>query len=188
MYHWIQVTETEAHELEDKKLIPRDSGYKYNHPESGERMWEYHVDTCNLFQERMNDETQFGGRRSVRYPDSKMLVVWGHEECIVKQYTLSKKAWIGSNGETAIVPKDEGWGIMISAFQCREFGFGLELTAEELEHVNSYRKDKLYKDEMAAKANRGDPKKRAPNCCSSTILNMGQMVKVIVCMSIWCCW
>jgi hypothetical protein len=67
MYRWIQVTETEVHELEDKNLIPRDSGYKYNHPESGERMREYHVDTCNLFQERMNDETQFGGRRSVRY-------------------------------------------------------------------------------------------------------------------------
>ncbi len=45
MYRWIQVTETEAHELEDKKLIPCDSGYKYNHPESGERMREYHVDT-----------------------------------------------------------------------------------------------------------------------------------------------
>jgi hypothetical protein len=39
---------------------------------------------------------------------------------------------------------------MISAFQCREFGFGLELTAEELERVNYYRKDKFYKDEMAA--------------------------------------
>jgi uncharacterized protein (DUF608 family) len=73
----------------------------------------------------VNDETQFGGRRSVRYPDGKMLVVWGHDECIVKQYTLSKKSWIGTNGETAIVPIDEGCGIMISAFQCRKFGFGL---------------------------------------------------------------
>jgi hypothetical protein len=160
MYHWIQVTEMEAPELEDKKLIPRNSGYKYNHPESRERMLEYHFDTCNLFQERMNDKTQLGGRRSVRYPDGKMLVVWGYDVCIVKQYTLSKKLWIGTNGKTAIVAKDEGCGIMISAFQCREFGFGLELTAEELEHVHSYRKDKLYKDEMAAKAKRGCPKKR----------------------------
>jgi hypothetical protein len=53
-------------------------------------MREYHVDTCNLFQERMHDKTQFGGRRSVRYPDGKMLVVWGHDECNIKQYTLSK--------------------------------------------------------------------------------------------------
>jgi hypothetical protein len=61
----------EAHELEDKNLILRDSSYKCNHPESGERMRVYHVDTCNLFQEKMNDETQFGGRKSVRYPDGK---------------------------------------------------------------------------------------------------------------------
>ena len=122
-----------------KKLIPKDSGYKYTN-EDGVNMIEYHVDCCHLFQDRMNKETLFGGRLSMRKDTQKKApIMFGHDECIVKQYTMSTKSWIGPNGETVPVPKDDGQGIMISAFQSREFGFGFDLTPYLLQEVNFYK-------------------------------------------------
>jgi hypothetical protein len=71
-----------------------------------------------------------------------------------------QKNWMGPNGETAIVPKDEGAGIMISAFQSREFGFGLNMREKELPLVNEYCKDKKYQDKEVLKAKQGDAKKK----------------------------
>jgi hypothetical protein len=157
----IQIPLDEALELEEAGRIPKHAGYHYNHPETGEAMVEYHVDTCNLFQERMNKETTYGGNRSVRYDEEgRMLIIWGHDEAIIKQFTLTTKGWVGPNGETAIVPKDDGAGIMLSAFQFREFGFGLQMSEQDLALVNEYRKDKNYIDQDAAKEKRGDAKKK----------------------------
>jgi hypothetical protein len=52
-------------------------------------------------------------------------------------------------------------GLMISAMQCREFGFGLEMSNEQLEKVNQFRQGKKYADEEAAKARRGSEYKTA---------------------------
>jgi hypothetical protein len=49
MFRWIQVTQEKAQELEEKGIIQRRTGYRYNQPEMGRRMVEYHVDTCDLF-------------------------------------------------------------------------------------------------------------------------------------------
>jgi hypothetical protein len=49
----------EAHDLELAGIIVKGSGYNYNQPETVLPMVEYHVDTCELFQERMNAETTF---------------------------------------------------------------------------------------------------------------------------------
>ena len=62
-----------------------------------------------------------------------------------------KKSWFGPDGELALVPKDEGQGIMISALQSREFGFGICLTEEEQKKINDKREGEKYKDEDAAK-------------------------------------
>ncbi len=106
-------------------------------------MVEYHVDCCHLFQDRMNKETKFGGELSMqKNPQEKALIMFGHDEFIFKQYTMSTKSWIGPNGETEPVPKDDGQGIMISAFQSREFGFGLDLTPDLLQEVNFTRQGK----------------------------------------------
>ena len=78
------------------------------------------------------------------------LVMFGHDECIFKQYLLTKKAWMLPSGETQLVPKEEGQGVMISAFQSREFGFGMPLMEEQIRMVNEFRKGKKYKDEEAA--------------------------------------
>jgi hypothetical protein len=34
---------------------------------------------------------------------------------------------------------------MISALQCREFGFGLKMSAEEIAAVNFYREQRIYR-------------------------------------------
>jgi len=52
MFHWIQVTLAESHDIEEKGLVPKDSGYKYRDAASVE-MVECHVDFCYLFQDRM---------------------------------------------------------------------------------------------------------------------------------------
>jgi hypothetical protein len=65
-FRWIQISQEEAHDLEQAGIIVKGSGYNYNQPETGLPMVEYHVDTCELFQERMNAETTFGRKRSVR--------------------------------------------------------------------------------------------------------------------------
>ena len=61
MFRWIQVTQEEAQELEEKGIIQQGTGYRYNQPETGHGMVECHVDTCDLFQQRMNEETKFHG-------------------------------------------------------------------------------------------------------------------------------
>ncbi len=68
--------------------------------------------------------------------------MFGHDEAIFKQYLLTKKAWSGPNGETVLVPKDDGQGVMINAFQARELGFCMELTKDQLDKVNFTRRGK----------------------------------------------
>jgi hypothetical protein len=160
----IQISQEEAHDLEQAGIIVKGSGYNYNKPETGLPMVEYHVETYELFQERMNAETTFGGKRSVRYKDGRMLIIWGHDEAIFKQYLLTKKGWVGPNSEIGLKPTDEGMGLMISAMQCCEFGFGLEMSREQLEKVNQFRQGKKYADEEAAKARQGSEYKTALTC------------------------
>ena len=44
---------------------------------------------------------------------------------------------------------------MVSAFQSRECGFGLNLTSDQLEQINFERRGKKYFDEVAAKEMKG---------------------------------
>ncbi len=55
--------------------------------------------------------------------------------CFFKQFMMVNKQWYGPNRETYVVPKDDGQGVMISAFQSQEFGFGLEVTNEDPKYV-----------------------------------------------------
>jgi hypothetical protein len=53
------------------------------------------------------------------------------------QFIFTRKACKGPKGECAIIPKEEGYGLMISAFQSQEFGFGMKLTADDLHVINN---------------------------------------------------
>jgi hypothetical protein len=68
-------------------------------------------------------------------PEVKALICFGPNECIFKQFVLTSNAWKSPNGEIAPVPKDDGAGTMISAFQSRELGFGMHLFVEQLKEA-----------------------------------------------------
>ena len=111
------MTITESQAIKEKGLVAKNSGYKYT-DKNGIDMVEYHVDSSYLFQDQMNKETEFGGKLSVRLEQHEHpLIIFGHDECIFKQFHVTKKAWMGPNGETVLIPKDDGQGVMISGFQ-----------------------------------------------------------------------
>jgi hypothetical protein len=64
------------------------------------------------------------------------------------------KRLTGPNGETLPDTKGDGQGVMLSAFQSREFSYGLDLCKEELDEVNLSRRGERYKDVDAAKNKR----------------------------------
>jgi hypothetical protein len=122
-------------------------------------MVEYHVDFNATFQDRMSN-TQFGGNLSVRKPaNEKPLFSFGQDESIFKQFSFSPKGWTAPDGTKPILPKDDGYGIMISAMASREFGFGMNLTDAQLGIVNERRLRQKYSDEVAATSIYGNANK-----------------------------
>jgi hypothetical protein len=117
------------------------SGYYYYNVDN-KPMVEFHVDDCSEFLTTLSN-IPFCGMLSVRKaPEVKTLACFRHDECIFKQFVLTSKAWKGPNGEIAPVPKDDVAGIVIRAFQSREFGFEMHLCDEQLKEVNKYREGK----------------------------------------------
>jgi hypothetical protein len=49
---------------------------------------------------------------------------------------------VGPSGERSILPKNDGIGVMISAFQSREFGWGEDITEEQMVRINEMRRGK----------------------------------------------
>jgi hypothetical protein len=142
-------------ELEETKQIKIGNGHHYVDSETLLQMVELHVDSDPSFHATMS-ETIFGGNLSVRMPpNTKPLICFGQDECIFKQFLFTAKAWTAPDGQKPVIPKDEGLGVMISAFVSREFGFGMTLTDEDLEKVNEYREGKEYSDVSAALDKRG---------------------------------
>jgi hypothetical protein len=80
----------------------------------------------------------------------KPLICYGQDEAIMKQYCFTSKSWTAPTGQKAIIPKDDGTGVMISAF-----GFSLRLSQQQLQKVNAVRHATKYSDEEAAKEIRG---------------------------------
>ena len=158
-HRWIQITKSEMLSLSKEYPVLLKVGYEHTDKESNEEMVEYHVDTIPLFQERM-ENVKFGGNLSVRIePGVRPLIIIGQDEAIFKQYLFRMKRW--QIGKTrAAMPKDDGAGVMISGFQSREFGFGLEMSVDDLRRVNEAREGQNYTDELAAKAiNKGSAAK-----------------------------
>ena len=145
MHRWVQVKEEIAKQLEQEGEIVTGSGYYYNCPLTFKKMVEFQVDASEKLLKYVAGD--LGGNLSVRFPQGeKPLICFGHDESIYKQFLLTKKSWIGPDGETNIVPKDDGLGVMISALQSREFGFGLLVTDEQLKEINEKQKHEKYKD------------------------------------------
>ena len=64
---------------------------------------------------------------------------------------MNNKHWILPDGTAALLPKSAGQGVMYSSFASRDFGYGLDLTEEELKEINKAREFQHYIDEESAK-------------------------------------
>jgi hypothetical protein len=138
MFCWIQIPLEEVERLQELDKVAKGSGFKYTDERTGKEMVEYHVYTCKEFMEKMNEKSEFSGNLSVRLDSEKLpLIVFGQDECIVKQYCFTQKGWKSRNGKQALISKDDGLGVMISAFVSHGFGLGMEITMEQLEQVNA---------------------------------------------------
>ena len=77
-------------------------------------------------------------------PEEKPIIMIGQDKSIFKQFLITAKQWNLPDGSCAINPKEDGQGIMISTFVSRDFGYGFDLTPEQLAQVNEFRKGKKY--------------------------------------------
>ena len=50
-------------------------------------------------------------------------MIIGQDEVIMKQFIFSLLAWTLPDGSRPLIPKDEGMGLIISAFTSRELGY-----------------------------------------------------------------
>ena len=51
------------------------------------------------------ESRKFGGCLSMRKPsNSNPLIIFGQDECTFKHYIFYKKSWMGSEGQTALIP------------------------------------------------------------------------------------
>jgi hypothetical protein len=111
------------------------------------------VDESPVFQDECNS-LPYGGHLSVhKGVGEKPMIMLGQDECIFKQFNLTNKSWSDPEGTRALLPKDDGQGVMISAFVSREFGFGMKLTSSQLDEINRERskeENKYYSDKDAA--------------------------------------
>ena len=160
-YRWIQLTEQQVDELAAKEqTFKKEDAFKIKNSD-GTFSYEYHVDYSELFVDMVR-HLPFGGHLSHRRPpNSKPLIIFGQDESIFRQFAMTKSCWYGPDGTTALVPKDDGQGVMISALISREFGYGLPLTKAELQRVNNYRKNRCYCNQESAKNKRGKIEKDA---------------------------
>ncbi|KAG7347878.1 hypothetical protein IV203_016583 [Nitzschia inconspicua] len=140
---WIQITKEKVSELPSLSM---DFGHEYM--EGDIKMVEFHEDYID---KAGMDLTQFEKKQSVRAPpNSPPLEFIGQDECVFFQNLVCSKNWVGSNGERPLLPKSEGDGVMLSAFQSRLNGFGREMSTDELQKVNEERLNKTYWDGEAA--------------------------------------
>jgi DNA-binding transcriptional regulator YhcF (GntR family) len=160
MFRWVQLSLEKVKAMEENEEIDEGLGHRYKDSENKD-MVEFHVDQHHSFQDGVST-TLYGGNLSVRRPaNEKPLICFGQDECIFKQFTFTPKAWTAPDGQKSMIPKDEGLGVMISAFCSREFGFGLDISLEDLAKVNKKREGTKYSDEDAAKKIRGNSSNKA---------------------------
>ena len=107
-------------------------------------MLEFHVDDHECLQEYTTHLwPEFGGTLSVRRPENSCpLIIFGQDESVFSQFSFKGMQWVGPSGERSILPKNEGIGVMVSAFQSREFGWEVGITEEQMVRINKMRTGK----------------------------------------------
>jgi len=83
------------------------------------------------------------------------------DKCVFSQFLLSSKMCVEANKELPLLPKLEGEGQMISAFQSRYFGFGLQISEDQLSIINERCCQQNYINTVAATEVFGSIKKKS---------------------------
>jgi hypothetical protein len=101
-------------------------------------MVEFHVESSESLDE-WRATTSFGGHLSVRrLPCQPALFYIGQDEAVYSSESAASRHWV-VDGKSFLTPKS-GISLMVSGFTCGALGFGLTLTAEQLEAVNVHRR------------------------------------------------
>ena len=159
-HRWLSISKEESDKLIEEGEINESIGYEHIKIQIDGSILtfvEYHVDDHPQFIEQCAN-LKFGGNLSVRFPiGKKPLFIFGQDECIFKQYSFTKKAWVLPDGTRPLIPKDEGMGLMLSSFQSREFGYGLHLTDDDFRKINEEMRgeSKFYSDLSASQIKNG---------------------------------
>jgi hypothetical protein len=157
---WVQTSLARYDNMVTEGELVRGHGFKYE--KEGNTYIELHRDDHTLFQADWN-HLSFGDNLSMhKGVQEKTLIMLDQDKCIFKQYNLSLKSWSDPNRTRALLPKDKGQGVMISAFVSREFGFGMTPTPDQLNLINSAQsngKSQSYSDECATISKNGTKKK-----------------------------
>ena len=147
---WVHLSVEEA----KQRNLDLTFGYTYHDIIGNEDRLEYHIDYWNKHLMIDGQEQKvIPPTTSIRISSqTRPLMIIGQDESVFAQYLLESKTWVGPKGQRPMFPKGEGDGYMLSAFVAREFGFGREMTAAELEKVNKERQgaNKTYINTTAA--------------------------------------
>ena len=154
---WVHVSVVEAKAIIGINI---EFGFRYHDIVTDTEMVEFHVDYWRRITTPGNKDRQHEqclerkeATTSIRVSlQTRPLMIIGQDESVFAQYLLGSKTWVGPKGQRPLLPKSEGDGYMLSAFVSREFGFGRELSKEELDKVNHERRgaNKTYIDKQAA--------------------------------------
>ena len=134
-YHWVQILEEEAIRLENEQDVELVNAFHPFTKEDGTKMREYHIDTHPILMTYVMNK-RMNGDLSVRKQEcDRPLIIVGQDECVVKQYSFSSQSWQGKDGEKKLLPKSDGYSLMMSAFCDRCFGLGLDVSEQQLHKI-----------------------------------------------------
>ncbi|KAI2507478.1 hypothetical protein MHU86_6970 [Fragilaria crotonensis] len=159
---WIQLPLREATTIKNLNIA---FGYSYFDIISNKEWIEFHVDYWKSRNtEDKGTKQQPPAINDIQIEEKKAttsirvstaarpIMIVGQDESVFAQYLLGSKTWVGSKGQRPLLPKLEGNGFMLSAFASREFGFGRDLSIDELVKINTARQggDRTYIDTTQA--------------------------------------
>jgi hypothetical protein len=80
---------------------------------------------------------------------------------VFSQFSFIGMQWVGPSRKRSILPTNDGMGVMVSAFQSREFGWGMKISDEQMARINQRQIQQDYFDKVASNGVHGS-KKKAP--------------------------
>jgi hypothetical protein len=148
---WVQYSETEYQTI-SSILLPQ-FAYEYFDNDQ-KKCYEFHIDYIYSSSASSNNNLLMDTKEfsmSVRAPpQSRPIEIYGQDESVFSQYFCPSKSWFGPNQEVGLHPKSLGEGLMISAFVSRDTGFGMPISDNDLQRINSSRNGQDYLDTTAA--------------------------------------